>query len=255
MAKNKLNDGKLLVESLAKWGNANGIYEDPYVVGVSDAIYKNRSLDVWNQFDPLQYLPQVPVQDGASSLKWGRIIGIIRNILVFAPVALTWKGVEQATTAFSKFVSENSGSTLNFLEFWQNGYDVLPSEWTISNIARMDYMIVGIIILLSLLSTFLNEHGRALRTAGQKTFDADRTYLAIEIKKYLHSKREISNVTINDGLSEVMRSFENSAKSISGLADKLESAAKKHPSDLSFRSEYKDFFNRLNSALKKRENN
>lgn len=253
MVKRKSNDGKALADSLTEWGINYGISDDPYIAGLSDALYKNRDLSTWSEFEPLEYLPHGNVLEGARSIKWGRIVGITRNILVFAPVALTWKGVEQATTAFSDFVTKNSASTVNFLEFWQNGYGVLPEAWTISSVARMDYVIVGIVIVLSFLSTFLNEHGRTRRSVGQRSLDLDRTYLAIEIKKYLHSKREVSNLTITDGISELIRNFENTAKSLNETARTLEVASKKHPSDLTFRSEFMDFFNRMNKALSKKE--
>jgi len=253
MAKRRSNDGKELAQSLSEWGIAHGVSEDPYLNGVSDAIYKNRDLSVWAEFEPLEYLPQGNVSQGARSIKWGRILGIARNILVFAPVALTWKGVEEATTAFSNFVAQNSASTVNFLEFWQNGYGVLPEVWTISSVARMDYIIVGIVIFLSLFATYLNEQGRSRRSVGQRSLDLDRTYLAIEIKKYLATKREVSNLTITDGISDLMRNFENTSKSLNQTVIALERAAKKHPSDLTFRSEFKDFFNRMNKALSKKE--
>jgi hypothetical protein len=253
MAKRRSSDGKELAQSLTEWGISHGVSDDPYLIGVSDAIYKNRDLSIWAEFEPLEYLPQGNVSQGARSIKWGRIVGITRNILVFAPVALTWKGVEEATTAFSNFVAQNSASTVNFLEFWQNGYGVLPEAWTISSVARMDYIIVGIVILLSLLATYLNEHGRSRRSIGQRSLDLDRTYLAIEIKKYLATKREVSNLTITDGISDLMRNLENTSKSLNQTAFVLERAAKKYPSDLTFRSEFKDFFNRMNKALSKKE--
>ena len=117
----------------------------------------------------------------------------------------------------------------------------------------MDYIIVGIVIFLSLFATYLNEQGRSRRSVGQRSLDLDRTYLAIEIKKYLATKREVSNLTITDGISDLMRNFENTSKSLNQTVIALERAAKKHPSDLTFRSEFKDFFNRMNKALSKKE--
>ena len=253
MAKKRVNPAKELATTLDTWGETYGLSDDPYISGLSEALYKNRDLAEWAEIDPLEFLPHAKVPDGAFQIKWGRIISTIRNILVFAPVAITWKGVEEATIAFSKFVKTNSATTVNFLEFWQNGYGILPDAWKINNVARLDYIIVGVVILLSIFAVYFIERGRTLKHIGQARVDGDRTYLAIEIKKFLYSKRHISNVTLTDGLATVISTLENAAKSVSQATDRLDTAYKKHPSDISFRGEYKDFFNRLNKVLSKKE--
>ena len=253
MATKKVDDAKVLADQIAAWADLNGHVDDPYVVGLVNGLYKKRDLSMWASLDPLQMLPYAQSRRGESQLKYGRIFAIIRNILVFAPVAITWKGVEQASVAFSKFIENNNASTVNFLEFWQNGYGVLPDFWTISNIARLDYSLVGVIILLSVVSIYLTERAKSLRASDRVVLDGDRTHLAIQITSYLFDKRAINNVTMNEGLATALQNLQNTTKSLEVSIGRLENASKKHPSDISFRGEYKDFFNRLNKVLNKKE--
>lgn len=253
MVKKRKDDAKVLAEQVSDWASIHGQVDDPYVASLVADLYKKRNLAMWATINPMEMLPYSRQDNVNRKLEFGKYVSIARNILVFAPVGITWKGVEEATKAFSKFVETNSASTVNFLEFWQNGYGVLPEAWTIGNVAKFDYFLIILIILLSIIATILIESGKKLRSRNAVSIEADRTYLALEIQKYLYSKRAINDVTMNASLSDSIQNLENSTQSLQSAIYKLEQASKKHPTDLNFRSEYKDFFKRLNSALSKKE--
>lgn len=253
MAKKRVDEARFLAEQVSEWASIHGQVDDPYVSNLVADLYKKRNLAMWATINPMEMLPYSKQDSVNRKLEFGKYVSIARNILVFAPVGVTWKGVEEATKAFSKFVETNSASTVNFLEFWQNGYGVLPDAWTIGNVARFDYFLIILIILLSILATVLIESGKKQRARNAVNIEADRTYLALEIQKYLYTKRAISDVTMNAGLASSIQNLENSTQALESAISKLEQASKKHPTDLNFRSEYKDFFKRLNNALSKKE--
>ena len=253
MVKKRIDEAKVLAEQVSEWASLNNQIDDPYIANLVTDLYKKRNLAMWATINPMEMLPYSKLNEQNRKLEFGKYISIARNILVFAPVGITWKGVEEATKAFSKFVQTNSASTVNFLEFWQNGYGVLPETWTIGNVAKFDYVLIILIILLSVIATLLNEKGKKERLKNSISLESDRTFLALEIQKYLYSKRAISDVTMNAGLANSIQNLESATQSLQDAISKLEQASKKHPTDLNFRSEYKDFFKRLNSALSKRE--
>jgi hypothetical protein len=83
-------------------------------------------------------------------------MSVLRNSLVFLPVALTWFAISKATSAFALYTSDNSLSVVNFLDFWENGYGVLASRWALSNVATLDFEIILLIIALTIAITFLD---------------------------------------------------------------------------------------------------
>lgn len=253
MASKRRDDAKILADQVTEWASIHDQVDDPYVSHLVADLYKKKNLAMWATIDPMEMLPFSKLDTGNKKLEFGKYISFARNILVFAPVGITWKGVEEATRAFSKFVETNSASTVNFLEFWQNGYDVLPDAWTIGSVARFDYILIILIILLSIVATTLIENGKKVRAKNAAGIEADRTYIALEIQKYLFTKRAISDVTMNSGLATSIQNLENSTQALENAVAKLEQASKKHPSDLNFRAEYKDFFKRLNNVLSKKE--
>jgi hypothetical protein len=90
----KVNTDHLeLADSLEMWGRAHGVADDPYVAGLTRDLRDNNDLPIWASMDPMQYLPQPAVKSAEAIHQWVRRLTVIRNVLVFAPVALTWLAV------------------------------------------------------------------------------------------------------------------------------------------------------------------
>jgi hypothetical protein len=91
-----------LVEKINAFTSSYRIEGDPYLDGLREAIETKKNLHIWAELDPLDYLPHPEAKAHQSRSRLVRIITVIRNVLVFAPVALTWAAVGQATTGFSR---------------------------------------------------------------------------------------------------------------------------------------------------------
>ena len=120
-----------ILKKLAIWATQRELLQDPYVLSVIKDITEDRNLGFWATQDPMQLMPNVDSNAGLKFMRYAKIFALIRNVLVFLPVAVTWKAVAEATTGFAEFVSVNSATPVNFLEFWQNGYGYLDEIWTI----------------------------------------------------------------------------------------------------------------------------
>jgi len=136
----RIAENEVLRDSLTAWANKHGFLNDPYVVGLTAALDTRRNLSMWATLSPLEYLPR-PEAKGRR-LRLIKFITLVRNTLIFAPVALTWAAVGKATTAFGIYVGDNAGAVVNFLEFWQNGYGVLDKKWTLGNVATLDFILI-----------------------------------------------------------------------------------------------------------------
>jgi hypothetical protein len=223
----------ILADSVEAWGNKYGQAEDGYVSGLITALRENKNLHVWATFDPVDYLPIPLLGNGAKLAGRVRIITVLRNVLVFAPVALTWIAVGQATKGFQEYISQNTTGVANFLDFWQNGYDILPPEYRISDVARVDAVIILGVIALTLLASVLG--GRAEKqTMGSEAFaDRERTDLALQIGLYLYDKQKPTAAVINSSVADSVArlrassvALESSSKGLSATAKNLVSATK-----------------------------
>lgn len=203
----KLEKNQILADLLESWARKYGLMSDPYVARLLIALKENRNLAMWSTMDPVTLLPYVTSISGKKLKKIAARLAILRNALVFAPVAFTWMAVGQATSAFQKFVEINSTATVNFLEFWQNGYDVLAEEWRISTVAATDAAIVFIVIILSVSTTYLNEISKNRKEEEDAFHQEERVEIALAIKEYLHTKQTVTRLTLNQGIATAIENL------------------------------------------------
>ena len=203
----KLEKNRILADLIEKWARKYGLMRDPYVARLLVALKENQNLAMWSAMEPMQMLPYATPVSGLKLQKIAARLSILRNALVFAPVAFTWLAVGQATTAFQKFVETNSTATVNFLEFWQNGYDVLDEKWRISTVALTDALIVFIVIFLSVGATYLADLANYRSQEEDSVLLEERAELALAIKEYLYTKQTVTRLTLNQGIATAIENL------------------------------------------------
>ena len=218
-------------QKLSQWASRNGVESDHIVQSLLQDFADEDNLAIWAGMDPFEYLPQPYPTVGNKFFNWAKQVANIRNVLVFIPVAITWEAVSKATEAFAKFVETNNATTVNFLEFWQNGYEVLPAFWTISHVASLDFAIILGVIVLSLVSTYFNARGSKINKVEVNQLEAEGLEMALALKMYLYSMREIDKNNVEEGISSSVAallsatsSLSKSAKQLSGVVSELENS-------------------------------
>lgn len=218
-----------LADSIRSFADRYRVTNDPYLNGLLDAIATKKNLHIWAELNPLDYLPHPDAMNGFAMARLVRILTVVRNVLVFAPVALTWAAVSAATTGFSKYISENGADVVNFLDFWQNGYEILAEEWKIGNVARLDFIIVVLVIVLTLYVSQAGHKSDSMRDAEEAAIDQARLALAIEIHAQLHDKRKITNVTMNASLAGSISRLVAATNNLEDASKIIEKATRKLP--------------------------
>jgi hypothetical protein len=203
----KLEQNLILVELIEKWANKYGFRSDPYLQKLSESLITKDKLGLWASVDPLELLPEPQSKSGDKYRRIAKICTLWRNALVFAPVAFTWLAVGRATAAFQIYTDENINATVNFLQFWQNGYGVLDEKWRIGTVAATDAGIVFVVILLTILITFSSSKAREISQLEQEVMKKERTMLALAIKEYLFTKQNISRLTLNQGVATAIENL------------------------------------------------
>ena len=209
-----LQKNLILADLIRSWAARHRQNNDPYILGLINALVESKNLPMWASIDPLTYLPH-PVsnsEDGAR--RTYRRLNAIRNTLVFAPVALTWLAVGQATAAFKEFVDKNATVTVNFLEFWQNGYDTLGSEWRLSSVAFADFLIVFSVIITTILSNNLTDRSEKRLEIEQQEIEQERLELGLAIKEFLFTKQTITRATLNAGVATAIENLVQATENI-----------------------------------------
>ena len=218
-----------LAEKIRAFTSQYKVENDPYLNGLLEAIDSKKNLHVWAELDPLDYLPHPEGKSGFAKARMVRVLTVIRNVLVFAPVALTWAAVSAATTGFSKYIAENGADVVNFLDFWQNGYEILAEEWRIGNVARLDFLIVMIVIALTLYVSQAGHTVDALREAEEDEIDRQRIALALEIHAQLHDKKKITAVNLNASLAGAISRLVSATHNLEDASKVMEKASRKLP--------------------------
>ncbi len=203
----RLEKHRILADLIEKWARGHGFLGDPYVEKLMHALRANENLALWSSVDPFEFLPYPLANNGNKMRRYAVISSSIRNGLVFFPVAFTWLAIGEATSAFQKFVDENVTATVNFLEFWQNGYDVLDPKWRISNVALTDAIIVFIIIFLNVAASYFSAKSLHLNWVEDQEHSHDRLELTIAIKEYLFTKQTVTKLSINQGLATAVENL------------------------------------------------
>ena len=203
----KLEKNLILAELIEQWARKHNCATDAYVSSLMSALAKNENLAMWSTTDPFDLLPYPEVTRGSRIKRVVKTFTLWRNAMVFAPVAFTWLAVGQATSAFEVYTNENLNATVNFLQFWQNGYGLLDEKWRIGTVAITDATLVFIVIGLTIAITYLSTRSKELNFQEEKLLIQERIQIAIAIKEYLHTKQTISKLSLNQGVATAIENL------------------------------------------------
>ena len=216
-----------LVSEIRKWAADNEVSNDPYVTQLSQDLSQRKRLTYWAASNPMELLPTTGAEAGSILRTASRVVLLVRNIAVFVPVALTWLAINKATDAFGVYAQSNSGSEVNFLQFWQSGGErgeLLSSFWRIQHIAFVDSLIIGVIILSTLVAGALSGRANGIASRRQKQADLSRTALAISIGRALHGNRSASPESIGEALALALSDLGEAARNVAVATNRLESS-------------------------------
>ena len=238
-------EAELIFNSLTSWKSLHEISGDPYVEGLLSALEERKDLEIWATRNPLEYLPHAQVE---PNQRWQRalfILSIIRNSLVFSPVALTWLAISKATAAFSAYTADNSLTVVNFLEFWENGYGVLAKKWSLSSVATLDFQIILVIIALTVFLGIFERRVKNLRSQDSFAADNDRVQMALEISRYLYGQQRPTAAVVNASTASILRNLVSASKSMEQTSKELSKSVKAMPSHKDLLTEIKKMKARL----------
>ncbi len=228
-----------LANSIDLWAKKYGVNNDPYVLQLVTNLRTRKNLTFLASLNHFDLLPNPELQSTKKREDLNRMLAVARNMLVFLPVAITWFAVSKATSAFSLYTSKNSVSVVNFLEFWQNGYGVLAKEWTIGRVALLDFLLIVLVILLTLVTSYLGNKNQINRQKEIEKIDTERTSIAIDISSYLFDKQTVTPLSMNQNLATALSKLLNATESLDKSTSILEKKFKELPTHRDLLTEIK----------------
>ena len=124
--------------ALRGWAERHKVDEAPYVKGLLSALPNDENMSMWSALDPFELLPFASSTSGRTSERVARILEVVRNSLVFVPVALTWLAISFATGKFVEFAEDEPD--IQFLQFWESGGEGFTSDHTLGHFWRIGSM-------------------------------------------------------------------------------------------------------------------
>ena len=233
------------MKMLMDWAEEIDELDDPYVRGLTNAVARRDDLSVWASLDPLELLPNDQSNNWKRISQASNVISALRNILVFLPVLLTWLAIGKALDAFGEFTklyaNQNPGESrdFSFIGFWQNpnefatkyltttsaAKELLSTNWWIGHVARLDALIILVIIFLTFVSGVLTWFAENRETIAIEIADRARVEVGLAIAVSLHGKRQANPESISEALAEALNDLTQAARDVNETASRLEQAS------------------------------
>jgi hypothetical protein len=213
------------MQTMNEWAAKWNVTEDPYVAGLNAAVTRRDNMTMWASLDPTEMLPAPVIQSGRLLSRIARVLTVIRNVLVFVPVALTWLAIQKATEAFGFWSNENPGVEINFIQFWQNGYNILDDKYRIQNIAKFDFILIALIVVATLVASLLESRASATARVQEKSADRERLFVGLKIAEALQGNKTASPESITESLAFALNDLSQAARDVSLAAARMEVAS------------------------------
>jgi hypothetical protein len=216
-----------LANSLEQWAIRYSLNADPYVVGLLQGMRSKKKIAFWADTRAVDMLPLPEATSGIATKKRLDALLAFRNIMVFVPIAFTWAAISQATTAFAEYAKRGEAKVVNFFDFWENGYGVLSPFWTLSNVARIDFLLLAIIIFVSIGISLSERKLSNLETSEKARLDTERLQIAINIDEALSDYRYPTTQLVNRQLAQSIVNLNETARALRAAAKEQESFNRK----------------------------
>ena len=189
---------------------------------------------------------------------WG-ILEVARNVLVFAPIAVTWFGLSTATDAYAKLLAQQPNLMGRpFLLLWQESFHGVGNVVSFSTLAAIDAALIGLLIALSLAihvrsdfrdartraATLVKEsqiratlaHATGMAASGMGSDEADDLLDQMAAEERRVFERAIEREQQLYDLEGAIAQLRSSASELSDAAKLLVEASERRPSSRSKKS-------------------
>lgn len=185
---------------------------------LADDVADNHRLVLWSGVDLWRHF-DIAVDDDDSSVLV-RVLDGLRAPLVFLPIAVTWFGIWDASSAHDKLRDVDPAQAARpFLPLWQEGFDGL-SITTLGQIALVDVALIALVVLLTFVRSFVNEIQR--RTSLKRAAELHEVLAGVELELAPLALRSQDDVrhAFERALNSLIQ-LDDAAKILSGMGNQI----------------------------------
>lgn len=184
-------------EALKSWMEEEGesIRNREILEQLHGDIRANRKMNEWGSF-PLDDLLRPPMRDFTTlpSAKMAKFVEVLRNLLLFVPVMVTWIAIDRASEEYTQ--AGNGART--FLQAWNE------SSLPLKSVAFIDALLIGILIVMTLLSHLLDARAESKARTLDEESDVRFRTMMVKVGLYLHGFRQITPSALKGGLADAV---------------------------------------------------
>ena len=186
-------------------------------------IRANRKMNEWGSF-PLDDLLRPPMRDFTTlpMAKIANFVTVLRNLLLFVPVMVTWYAIERAATAYN----EPGNGEKTFLAVW-NGIN-----FSLKVVAFIDFLVIAILIGLTLASHLLDSFAERQARSLDEASDVKFRTMMVNVGLYLHGFRQITPSALKGGLADAVNQLKAATDEMKDAAVGMNVVADKAASTL-----------------------
>lgn len=184
-------------EALKSWMQEEGesIRNREILEQLHGDIRANRKMNEWGSF-PLDDLLRPPMRDFTTlpSAKMAKFVEVLRNLLLFVPVMVTWIAIDRASEEYT----QAGNGTRTFLQAWNE------SSLPLKSVAFIDALLIGILIVMTLLSHLLDARAESKARTLDEESDVRFRTMMVKVGLYLHGFRQITPSALKGGLADAV---------------------------------------------------
>jgi uncharacterized protein YukE len=154
--------------------------------------------------------------------KIANFVTVLRNLLLFVPVMVTWYAIERAATAYN----EPGNGEKTFLAVW-NGIN-----FSLKVVAFIDFLVIAILIGLTLASHLLDSFAERQARSLDEASDVKFRTMMVNVGLYLHGFRQITPSALKGGLADAVNQLKAATDEMKDAAVGMNVVADKAASTL-----------------------
>jgi len=159
-----------------------------------------------------------------SRLEWAR------NFLIFVPLLVSWFGISQAVSTYSRFVGAHQDQiTQPFLYLWQTGFgEQLPGLYRLSSLAGIDALLLFLLVVMTIVHSSLADLGRQRRIRDAERLRADLAEALAGATLCLATRNRQQPTNVADAFDKSARYF---GEALDKVLKRIEDLAQKQQQD------------------------
>jgi hypothetical protein len=213
-------------DALKKWMDEEGVHirNREILDRLHKDIRANRKMNEWGSF-PLDDLLRPPMRDFTTlpMAKLANFVTVIRNLLLFVPVMVTWYAIEKAAGRYNEV--SNSGSS--FLQAWSD------IDFSLKFVAFVDFVVIAVLIALTLAAHLLDARAETQARRLDEESDSRFRLMMVNVGLYLHGFRQITPSALKGGLADAVNQLKAATDEMKDAAVGMNVVADKAASTLS----------------------